>query len=43
MADQIVQPREQEVRLVAHGTLHPVPGCLERFKPVAKLAGIHSA
>ncbi len=43
MADQIAQPGEQEMRLVAHGTLHPFTGCLERFKPAAKLAGIRSA
>ena len=43
MADQVVQPGEQQVRLVAHGTLHPIAGCLERFKLAPKLAGLRSA
>jgi hypothetical protein len=42
MADQVVQPGEQQVRLVAHRALQAAAVCLERFQAAAQPAGLRA-
>ena len=42
VADQVVQPGEQQMRLVAHRPLHAGAGCLERLESAAQCVGVRA-